>query len=162
MIAMKKKMNFLRRKWQDLGILREFQIRVGINTGYCTVGNFGSLSRMDYTLIGGSVNFATQICKRARPDEILVSSETHALVVDRIECRPQEKVILKGRGNSVQTFEVLGSKKLDGRNSNERLTKEENGLYIGIDFDKIQREDAIRVLREVRGKLQLLTGRKAS
>ena len=43
--------------WRDRGLQKPFQLRVGINTGYCTVGDFGSEDRIDYTVVGGEVNF---------------------------------------------------------------------------------------------------------
>ena len=43
----------LQKDWHLKGVIRPFRIRVGINTGFCTVGNFGSRSKMDYTIIGG-------------------------------------------------------------------------------------------------------------
>ena len=43
-------------------------MRVGINTGYCNVGNFGSDDRVDYTIIGGEVNLATRLESITEPD----------------------------------------------------------------------------------------------
>ena len=51
-IAMQRRMRELEKEWQDRGLQRPFQIRIGISTGFCTVGNFGSQDRMDYTIIG--------------------------------------------------------------------------------------------------------------
>lgn len=48
----------LRSEWRELGAERPFRLRIGINTGYCTVGNFGSADRMDYTIIGNMVNMS--------------------------------------------------------------------------------------------------------
>ena len=66
--------------WRQSGIEKPLQVRMGIHTGYCTVGNFGSEDRMDYTIIGGAVNVASRLETLAAPGEILVSYETFALV----------------------------------------------------------------------------------
>jgi adenylate cyclase len=50
--AMQRKVSELAVKWRSRGIEEPFRVRMGINTGYCNVGNFGSIDRMDYTIIG--------------------------------------------------------------------------------------------------------------
>ena len=60
-IAMQRRMRELQSEWRNLGLERPFELRIGINTGYCTVGNFGSEDRMDYTIIGGEVNLAARL-----------------------------------------------------------------------------------------------------
>lgn len=60
-LEMRERMKTLHTKWYNMGIQNPFRIRAGINTGYCTVGNFGSKSRMDYTIIGTHVNVASRL-----------------------------------------------------------------------------------------------------
>ena len=70
-IAMRERIASLAHIWRDAGIERPLACRIGINTGYCTVGNFGSEDRMDYTIIGGAVNLASRLeteADRADPD----------------------------------------------------------------------------------------------
>ena len=57
-VAMQQRMVDLRAKWNDQRYERPFHMRIGINTGFLNVGNFGSDDRMDYTIIGGEVNLA--------------------------------------------------------------------------------------------------------
>ena len=51
-VAMQRQMVELQQEWHASGFEQPFQMRIGINTGYCNVGNFGSEDRMDYTIIG--------------------------------------------------------------------------------------------------------------
>src|SRR5262249_36874019 len=64
-IAMQQRMRELQFEWRDAGLEKPFQLRIGINTGYCTVGNFGSEERMDYTIIGNEVNLASRLQSHA-------------------------------------------------------------------------------------------------
>jgi len=83
-IEMRERMKFLRELWTDRGVSKPLHIRMGINTGYCTVGNFGSDSRLEYTIIGTQVNLANRLQSLAEPDQILISHETYALIKDEI------------------------------------------------------------------------------
>ena len=60
---------------------------MGINTGYCNVGNFGSDDRMDYTIIGAEANLAARLQSIAEPGGIVLSYETYALVRDMVRAR---------------------------------------------------------------------------
>jgi len=74
-IAMQRRMRELQLKWLDLGSEKPFQLRIGVNTGFCTVGNFGSEDRMDYTIIGNEVNLAARLQSHAELGGILVTHE---------------------------------------------------------------------------------------
>jgi adenylate cyclase len=79
----------------------EIPIRVGISTGECTVGNFGSEDRMDYTIIGKEVNTAARLEKNSEPGRILISDETFQHIQDEIPCDERGVVELKGIDRSV-------------------------------------------------------------
>ena len=74
-IAMQRQMRELQLNWLDLGSEKPFQLRIGVNTGFCTVGNFGSEDRMDYTIIGNEVNLAARLQSHAELGGILVAHE---------------------------------------------------------------------------------------
>ncbi|MFQ3354831.1 MAG: adenylate cyclase, partial [Paracoccaceae bacterium] len=60
-LRMKARVNELREYWIRSGVKGGLDIRVGIATGFCTVGNFGSSQRMDYTALGGPVNLSARL-----------------------------------------------------------------------------------------------------
>ncbi len=93
------------------GINSPLEIRIGIATGYCTVGNFGSESRMDYTVLGKTVNLAARLEASAPSQGILISSETHLLVQDRFETEPLEPISVKGFEKPVPVYQVAGTRK---------------------------------------------------
>ena len=107
-IAMQKRVGELAHEWRGRGILTPLQCRIGIHTGYCTVGNFGSDDRMDYTMVGGTVNLASRLEHEAPPGRILLSFETYALVKDSVRCEDSGHVQVKGVAQPVATYTVLG------------------------------------------------------
>jgi PAS domain S-box-containing protein len=107
-LEMRERLAELREAWVLAGMQRPLHVRIGINTGYCTVGNFGSEDRLDYTIVGGQVNAAARLEAQAAPDQILVSHQTWALIKDEIECKPVAEIQVKGIAHPLLTYEVIG------------------------------------------------------
>ena len=105
-LEMREQMPMLRKKWEELGVHVSLQVRMGINSGYCTVGNFGSASRMDYTIIGGHVNLASRLESKAAPDQILISEDTYIHIQEEVACKQMESLKVKGMAYEVQTYLV--------------------------------------------------------
>ncbi len=82
-------------------------IRVGIHTGECTVGNFGSDDRLEYTIVGGNVNLASRLESNSEPGRILISDSTHALIRDEIPCEPRGRIRVKGIRREINTYWVV-------------------------------------------------------
>jgi DNA-binding CsgD family transcriptional regulator len=87
-------------------VSRDFGVRIGINTGYCTVGVFGSDQLQSYTAIGTPVNVAARLRAQAAPDGIVCGFTTHALVQDRVRARALT-LTLPGIAEPVDAFEIL-------------------------------------------------------
>ncbi|MBT5675116.1 MAG: PAS domain S-box protein, partial [Rhodospirillaceae bacterium] len=79
-LAMRQRVRQLGEEWIDEGITEQLHVRIGINTGFCTVGNFGSDDRLDYTIVGGQVNATSRLETAAAPDQVLISHATYALI----------------------------------------------------------------------------------
>ena len=109
-ITMSERMTELQDQWKKAGILEPLRCRIGIHTDYCTVGNFGSESRLDYTIIGRGVNTASRLESAAEPGQILVSYATHAHICDEIPCTPRGKIEVKGIPYPIEVFEVATSR----------------------------------------------------
>jgi hypothetical protein len=80
---------------------------MGIHTGYCTVGNFGSDERMDYTIIGGTVNLAARLEEQAPSGGILISYETWAQVRDAVHCEEAGTTEVRGLPYPVTVYRAL-------------------------------------------------------
>ncbi|SFQ75140.1 Adenylate cyclase, class 3 [Halopseudomonas formosensis] len=107
-IAMRKHMKVLRQQWRSQGITKPLEIRMGLSTGYCTVGNFGADMRMDYTIIGREVNLASRLESAAEAGEILISHETWSLTKDLVMCRDKGQLNVKGFSRPLQIYQVVG------------------------------------------------------
>jgi len=105
-LAMQERMAALRERWLREGIEEPFQIRIGINTGVASVGNFGSHGRMDYTAIGRQVNLAARLQTHCEPGRVLVSHSTWALVEPEIPCQPRGAIQVKGVHHPVRVYEA--------------------------------------------------------
>ncbi len=107
-LNMREKVKLLRKKWASEGIFSELHVRIGIHTGYCTVGNFGCDSRMDYTAVGSTVNLASRLEGIAVRDGVLISADTHRLVRDQVSAHRRDPVFLKGFNRVIEAHDVLG------------------------------------------------------
>lgn len=105
-IEMQQKLEELRHGWHADGLNQDIHARMGISTGYCHVGNFGSTSRLHYTAIGNTVNEAARIQALADPDSVVISADTWLLVKDAVACQPLGARTLKGRDHPVELYQA--------------------------------------------------------
>ena len=137
-LKMQERMEELQVKWSNEGFADPFQVRMGINTGYCNVGNFGSDQRLTYTIIGGEVNIAQRLESSADANGILLSYETYAHAQDMIEVQERETIKMKGISREIKVFSVIERKNNTGGKkgqSKKKPTKRELS-----DFDKMKKD----------------------
>ena len=145
-IEMRKHMKIMRQKWRSQGIKTPLEIRMGISTGYTTVGNFGAENRMDYTIIGKEVNLASRLESLAEPGEILVSYETFSLIKDRIMCRDKGEITVKGFAKPVPIYEVVDFRRDMGPNRSF-LEHEHSGFAMYLDSEKVTEKERRAILK---------------
>ena len=85
----------------------ELRIGIGINTGIVTAGNIGSPRRLDYTVVGDTVNIASRLMSSADGGEILISESTAAEIGENFNVRNLPALRLRGRSEPVRVFNVL-------------------------------------------------------
>ena len=152
-IAMQRRMRELEQEWRNRGLERPFRMRVGISTGFCTVGNFGSPERMEYTIIGNEVNLAARLQSAAEPGGILLSHETNALVQDIVLTEEYPPMTVKGFLRPIKTYKLLGTYK-ELVNEGRVVLQEREGLRVLVDLTKQVSSEAIKVLEEVLAELK--------
>ena len=146
---------FLQADWHGKGYERPFRIRVGINTGFCNVGNFGSNDRMDYTIIGGEVNLAARLQSKADPDGILLSYETYALVRDMVDAEEKASIEAKGIRREIRPFALVNF--LNQSEEDRFLRYNRDGVSIRVDLKKLSdetRQATLKQLAEFMERLQ--------
>jgi adenylate cyclase len=139
-IAMQQRVRDFQKEWRERGIGRALHVRMGINTGYVTVGNFGSDDRLDYTIVGGQVNVASRLQAAAEADQILISDETHALVKDRIRCLPVGEIKVKGIAYPIGIFQVADPV-AEPSGESPRIEHERQGFRLLLDPTRLSAND---------------------
>lgn len=103
-IDMQKSVSILKKEWQHFG--HNLELGIGINTGFMTVGNIGSESHKDYTVIGNQVNLAARLVSLAKPGEILISQRTYSRVKDMVDVEEAGIIKLKGLHHPVRIYKI--------------------------------------------------------
>ena len=75
------------------------------------MGLVGTEKRLEYTAIGDSVNTAKRVQENAAANQILIGESAYNFIADKIEARPVEPVLAKGKREPVKVYEVIGLKK---------------------------------------------------
>jgi adenylate cyclase len=143
-LEMREELFILRERWHHY-VGRSLQVRAGINTGICTVGNFGSDHRMDYTIIGNHVNLASRLQYLTPPDSIYITGATYALVEDLVDTRYFGPTEIRGFHKPIEVWELLGLKD-ESPTSFPYLTVDEKRLSLNaFDLDLEHLTDIERV-----------------
>ena len=159
-LTMQERMRELQNKWSNQGFSDPFQVRMGINTGYCNVGNFGSDQRLTYTIIGGEVNVAQRLESASDSNGILLSYETYAHVRDKIEVEERDAIKMKGISREVKVYAVAGRRVMGKRmesieEAELHIDKQSDSLALTEVDDRFQRlEDSVK---DIKGQIESLS-----
>ena len=107
-LRMRERVLELEKVWHENGISKPLRVRMGITTGYCTVGNFGSDQRLDYTVLGSPVNLAARLQTTAEADTILIAESTWLLIRDVVDATPMGEITPKGFVRPVKYYRLNG------------------------------------------------------
>jgi adenylate cyclase len=108
-IDQKKRLRELQEGWRLRGV-DELHVRMGMNSGVAVVGNMGSRSRMDYTVMGDSVNLASRLegANKYYGTSAMISQSTYNAAKDDIEARKLDVVRVVGKQEAIAIYELLG------------------------------------------------------
>ncbi|GIX40811.1 MAG: adenylate/guanylate cyclase domain-containing protein [Leptospiraceae bacterium] len=127
-LAQVRKLQELQERWKERNI-PVLNIGIGINTGPAVVGNMGSSRRMDYTLMGDTVNLGSRLegITKVYGVQICISEFTYERVKDRVYARELDLVRVKGKLEPVRIYELMGlvnEEDFETLKSTKKTTKE--------------------------------------
>jgi adenylate cyclase len=160
-VAMRQRLSDLNVRWRLQGIEQPLRMRMGINTGFCNVGNFGSSDRMDYTIIGLEANIAARLQAAAEPDTIVVSQETYLLVHEIVDAHALDPLTVRGSARSVVPMVIDGLRK-EAVSTTRVFSAHNGGLDFYLDPDKMSDEESRHVGNVLREAVEVLERRRRS
>jgi class 3 adenylate cyclase len=155
-LEMQSRMAELNVHWRNEGTELPFRIRIGINTGFCNVGNFGSNDRMDYTIIGAETNLAARLQSIAEPGQIVLSYETYTCVRDSVAAYALPPIKMKGISREIVPYVIEGTLDVAGQ-KNRIFSAHMEGLDFHLDPNAVDPEAAAHIstmLREAMAALE--------
>ena len=150
------RLTIIKKKWKHQGITDDLAIRIGIHSDICTVGNFGSKDRLDYTVLGNGVNLASRLEGLADPNSVLISENTFNIVKKEIDCEMSDEVTVKGKLHPVKTYKVRG---LSMNKQSSEILMEDRGFLLNIDENIIEDKDA--VIKKLEQSVKKLKAKKS-
>jgi adenylate cyclase len=160
-VEMQRRLAELNTKWRKEGVENPFRVRMGINTGYCNVGNFGSTDRMDYTIIGAEANLAARLQSIAEPGHIVLSYESYALVRDFVVAHALPSITMKGVSREVVPYSVEGLIGASGKKM-EIFSEHMTGLDFYLDTSMVTKGSAERIRQVLQSAVAALEQRDPS
>lgn len=154
-VDMQRRLGELKDRWRRNGTEEPFVVRMGINSGYCNVGNFGSNDRMDYTIIGAEANLAARLQSIAQGGEIVISYETYALVKDIVDAHPLPPITMKGIQREIVPYAVDGLM-LGADHKSRVLSEHLAGLDLHLDMARLEPADRSRVMAALKEAIAAL------
>jgi adenylate cyclase len=154
-VEMQQRVAGLNAKWRSAGIEYPFRVRMGINTGFCNVGNFGSSDRMDYTIIGAEANLAARLQSTAEPGQLVVSYETYALVRDIVVAEARPPITMKGISREVVPYVITGM--IDAHGETVQVFSEHlTGLDFYLNANMIDADSASHIRKVLQDALKAI------
>ena len=143
-LEMDRKLKLMREKWSSEGdwpeLVHNIRHRVGLNSGNMVTGNMGSSMRMNYTMMGDTVNLAARLEPAAKQYGVytFVAQNTYKAVKDQFEWRLLDFLTVKGKKRPVKAYELFSVKDDLNNDQSQLITafNEALDLYFKKDWTK--------------------------
>ena len=147
-ILMRQRVEELQKHWKKMGVINGLGIRMGISTGFCTVGNFGSDLRLDYTVLGSPVNLAARLQSAADRNGILIDENTNNLINDVVQTEKNNTITPKGFVRPIDTFILKDFKSQSHKDQRKMLSHSGERIEINV-IDSSDIRAAIEELKNI-------------
>tara|TARA_A100001015_G_scaffold185186_1_gene206050 strand:- start:2949 stop:4232 length:1284 start_codon:yes stop_codon:yes gene_type:complete len=152
-ILMRQRVEELQKHWKKMGVTNGLGIRMGISTGFCTVGNFGSDLRLDYTVLGSPVNLAARLQSAADRNGILIDENTNNLINDIVQTEKNNTITPKGFVRPIDTFILKDFKSQSHKDQRKMLSHSGERIEINV-IDSSDIRAAIEELKNIQEKFE--------
>ena len=123
----------------------KLEIRIGVHSGVCSVGNFGSDQRLDYTVIGRAVNVAARLEQAAPKNSMLFSNSTKSLLGDTFQVSDSIEVKAKGIDRP-----IIGYILTNQISKRSLVTVNEEGISLKFDPSIVDKKEVDKFLLKIK------------
>ncbi len=95
------------KKFNEANPDRKFNVRCAVNSGPAVAGNVGTPTRMEYTVLGDTVNVAARLSKFPQVNSVVVGARTYELVKDAFKAKDLGETVLKGKEKALRAYEII-------------------------------------------------------
>jgi len=152
-IRMMKRVGELNKHWKKLGVVDGLKVRMGISTGFCTVGNFGSDLRLDYTVLGSPVNLAARLQTTAEHNTILIDEYTKDLISSHVNSKYIDDITPKGFARPIPVYRLKDFKSVKHRKRRKSLSHVGDRVEVNV-LDSSNIQAAIEELKRIQEKFE--------
>ena len=152
-IRMMKRVGELNKHWKKLGVVDGLKVRMGISTGFCTVGNFGSDLRLDYTVLGSPVNLAARLQTTADHNSILIDEYTKDLINSHVNSKYIDDITPKGFARPIPVYRLKDFKSAKHRKRRKSLSHVGDRVEVNV-LDSSNIQAAIEELKCIQEKFE--------
>ena len=152
-VLMRQRVEELQKHWKKMGVTNGLGIRMGISTGFCTVGNFGSDLRLDYTVLGSPVNLAARLQSAAERNGILIDENTNNLINDVVQTEKNNTITPKGFVRPIDTFILKDFNSQSHKDKRKMLSHSGERIEINV-IDSSDIRAAIEELKNIQEKFE--------
>jgi class 3 adenylate cyclase len=121
-LEVRKEFQLIATRWKTSGLDKQIRLRLGLHSGYCSVGNFGSHRRLQFTAMGNPVNVASRLESASKGGHITTSLATQAMLSSQFDLNEKGKIEVKGIKHPLTVFDLVEERQFSSKNNLDQVT----------------------------------------